>query len=142
MPKISQSFPQPEVWHKHRVFYGETDAMKVVYYANYLTWFEIARNSYIHKQGLSYIEIESRGVFLPVREAHCRYYKPARFDDIIYIRAGIGEWKRASFKFIYEITNESKTKVIATGYTIHPCVNATGKPIAVPDWLKQACICK
>ncbi|WP_456324592.1 acyl-CoA thioesterase [Desulfonauticus submarinus] len=139
MPKLSENFPQPEAWHKHKVFYGETDAMGVVYYANYLKWFEIARNTYISQQGLTYSEIEAKGVFLPVREAHCRYYKPAHFDEIIYIRAAISEWKRASFKFIYEITNYEKSIVLALGYTIHPCVDKKGKPIAVPSWLKQAC---
>ncbi len=135
----STDFPVPEIWHPHRVSYGETDAMGVVYYANYLHWFEIARSAYIRQQGISYAGIEKRGVFLPVTRAECRYHSPARFDDLIYIRAAISSWGRASFSFDYEIISEDKRLVLAAGSTGHACVSHEGKPVRVPDWLRQMC---
>ncbi len=135
----STSFPAPEIWHPHRVSYGETDAMGVVYYANYLHWFEIARSAYIRQQGISYAGIEGKGVFLPVTSAACRYHRPARFDDLVYIRAAISSWGRASFSFDYEVINEDKSIVLAVGQTGHACVNEKGRPVRVPVWLKEMC---
>lgn len=129
----------PETWHPHRVSYGETDAMGVVYYANYLHWFEISRSQYIRDRGISYARIEEQGIYLPVTSAYCRYFRPARFDDLIYIRAGISNWRRASFTFDYEVTCEDKKVVLTAGQTGHACVNTRGKPVKVPDWLRAMC---
>ena len=138
-PKDSSQFPQPETWHKHRVSYGETDAMGVVYYANYLHWFEMARSTFLRERGLSYVQVEEKGIFLPVRKAECRYLAPARFDDLVFVRTGIEKWGRASIVFVYEVINELKTIVLATGKTEHACVNSKGRPIPIPEWLKQIC---
>lgn len=132
-------FPSPEHWLEHRVSYGETDMMNVVYYAEYLHYFERARNEFIRSRGMTYKECENRGLFLPVREASCRYRCPVRYDDLILIRSGILEWSRASLKFIYEIYNEDKSTLLATGFTQHACTNPEGKPIAVPEWVKSLC---
>lgn len=130
------SFPQPESWLPHRVSYGETDGMGVVYYAQYLHFFERSRSLFIRDRGMSYREVEARGFNLPVREARCRYRSPARFDDLIWVRVGISEWSRASMTFVYEIHDESRTRLLATGMTEHACVNPEGRPVRVPDWLK------
>ncbi len=130
-------FPAPESWLPHHVSYGETDAMGILYYAEYLHLFERSRALFIRERGLSYREVEARGVFLPVREAQCRYRSPARFDDLIWVRVGIREWGRASVVFIYEISNENRTRLLATGMTEHACVNGENKPVRVPDWLKD-----
>ena len=133
-----ESFPAPEVWWPHRVSYGETDAMGVVYYANYLHWFEQARSHFIRELGMSYSQIEARGVALPVREAFCRYRSPARFEDLIKIRTGIGNWSRAALTFCYEVYNASNAnKLMTSGYTQHACMGSKGKPVPVPDWLKE-----
>lgn len=123
-------FATPETWLAHRVSYGETDAMKVVYYAEYFHYFERARNEYIRERGMSYAEVEQAGLFLPVREAQCRYRRPAHYDELIWIRTGISEWGRASLRFLYEIWDEDKTHLLVTGMTQQACVNAQGKPVA------------
>ncbi|MDR1776312.1 MAG: acyl-CoA thioesterase [Desulfovibrio sp.] len=132
-------FSVPEVWLPHRVSYGETDTMGVLYYAEYLHLFERARNAYIRERGMSYKEVEKKGVFLPVREAQCRYRAPARYDDLIYVRAGVSEWKRASLRFIYEIWDEGKTRCMAEGMTQHAFVDGAGKPVAIPSWFSERC---
>lgn len=129
--------PQAGIWFTHRVSYGETDTMGVVYYAEYLHIFERARSEYIRTCGMSYAEVEKRGVLLPVREAQCRYRKPAHYDDLLQIHTGISEWSRASLRFVYEVRNEDKTIVLATGMTQHATVNPDGKPVPIPDWLKD-----
>lgn len=131
------AFPTPDVWLAHRVSYGETDTMGLVYYAEYLHFFERSRSEYIRTLGMSYAEVEKRGLLLPVREAQCRYRSPARFDDLIWIHAGISEWGRASLTFTYEIFDEARTRLLVTGMTQHACINPQGRPIPVPGWLRE-----
>ncbi len=132
---MTDAFPKPSCWLTHRVSYGETDAMGVVYYANYLHLFERGRSELIRNLGFSYSVVEERGFFLPVREASCRYLAPARYDDVIHIRTGLAGQSRASLNFVYEITDEKREHVLTRGTTQHAVVNAQGRPVRVPDWL-------
>lgn len=132
---MTDAFPKPSCWLTHRVSYGETDAMGVVYYANYLHLFERGRSELIRNLGFSYSVVEERGIFLPVREASCRYLAPARYDDVIHIRTGLAGQSRASLNFVYEITDEKRDHVLTRGTTQHAVVNAQGRPVRVPDWL-------
>jgi YbgC/YbaW family acyl-CoA thioester hydrolase len=69
-----------------RVRYAETDQMGIVYYANYLVWFEIGRVELLRSLGLAYSQLETdHRLILPVVDAHCRYRAPARYDDEILI---------------------------------------------------------
>ena len=69
-----------------RVIYGDTDQMGVVYYANYLRYFEAARNEFIRAKGLRYRDFEvQHGLLLPVAEAHVSYRTPARYDDLLAV---------------------------------------------------------
>jgi acyl-CoA thioester hydrolase len=126
-----------EVWYQHRVSYGETDTMGVLYYGEYLHIFERGRNAFIRAFGLSYTEVEERGLYLPVREARCRYRSPARYDDLLNLCSVMSGWRRASLVFEYRMFDESRSRLIAEGFTQHACVNRQGKPIAVPDWFRD-----
>ena len=132
---MTKTFPEPSCWLEHRVSYGETDAMGVVYYANYLHLFERGRSELIRRLGFSYAVVEERGIFLPVREATCRYLAPARYDDVIHIRTGLAGQSRASLDFVYEIADADRSRVLTRGTTQHAVVNAQGRPVRVPDWL-------
>jgi acyl-CoA thioester hydrolase len=131
-----KTFPCKESWLPYRVSYGDTDAMGIVYYANYLHLFERSRNEIIRNLGFSYLELEKRGFSLPVRDAQCRYRSPLRYDDLAMVRGGLSEWGRASATFIYEIWNQDKTVLHATGSTQHALVDGSNKPVKVPDWLR------
>ena len=126
-----------EVWLPHYVSYGETDAMGVVYYAEYIHFFERARGAICREAGIGYGKIEEAGFMLPVREVECRYRSPAHYDDRVQIRARIVEWRRASVRFRYEIWNEDRTKLLCEGMTLHAVVNREGRPVAVPEWIKE-----
>ncbi len=134
---MNNEFPTPHSWLSHSVSYGETDAMGVVYYAEYLHFFERSRSLFIRERGMSYAEVEERGIYLPVREASCRYRTPAHYDDQLSIQVGISQWKRASIKFIYDIYKDDRFTLVATGFTEHACVNKDGRPVRVPEWLKE-----
>lgn len=119
-----------------RVRYKDTDTMSVVYYGNYLTYFEVGRVEYLREAGWPMSAVNDR-VHLPVVEAFVRYVKPARLDDLLLVRSRVSERKRASFRFAYEILNEAG-ELVATGHTVHACWNpATARMIPIPDWLKE-----
>src|SRR5215470_8161376 len=119
-----------------RVRYKDTDTMSVVYYGNYLTYFEVGRVEYLRQHGLPMSTVNER-VHMPVVEAHVKYVKPARLDDLLEVTSRVSQRKRASFTFSYEIRNEGG-ELVATGYTRHACWDpATSKMIAMPDWLKE-----
>lgn len=131
------SLSEPEVWMQHRVSYGETDSMGVLYYAEYLHIFERGRSEYIRAFGRSYKQVEQDGLFLPVREARCRYRAPARYDDLLWLRTSATDLRRASLSFSYALYDENRTRLMAEGLTQHACVDATGKPVAVPSWFRE-----
>jgi acyl-CoA thioester hydrolase len=128
----------PEV-ARIRVIYGDTDQMGMVYYANYLRYFEVARNELLRRAGVPYRAFEeSAGLRLPVVEANVRYRRPARYDDELSIHAGVPEVSRASAKFVYSIRRAPDGEELVTGHTVHACVDAGGKLARLPEALRDA----
>lgn len=115
-----------------RVIYADTDAMGVVYHANYIKWFEIGRTELMRDMGIVYAELEREGFYLPLTQLYCHYLAPARYDDCIRIETSINYFRRASIKFDYEIRNETWDKVLLEGYSVHAFTNREGKIIRAP----------
>lgn len=114
-----------------RVIYGDTDQMGVAYYANYLRWFEAGRNEFVRAKGLRYRDFEETfALRLPVVEAQVSYRVPARYDDLITVETSITEVKRASARFAYRIVRGDE--VVATGHTLHACVDLAGRVQRLP----------
>ena len=115
-----------------RVRYAETDMMGVAYHSNYFIWFEIARVHMLDEIGLSYREIERAGYRLPVLEAHARFLQPARFDDVITLKASILEKPgRIRLRIDYEAICDNR--MLCTGYTKHAFVDSQGRPTRAPE---------
>ena len=118
-----------------RVLYGDTDAAGVVYYANYLRYFEKGRTEYMRDLVLTYREIEDQGLVLPVIECYSRYKSPAAYDDLLTIETSLAEFKNVSCRFNYRIyrydSHESRV-LLAKGYTVHASVNRKGKLTRLP----------
>jgi len=87
----------------YRVIYGDTDQMGVVYYANYLRWFEKGRSEWLRQIGLPYGEIEQQGFHFPVAEVSCHYSHPARYDEVVKIETELAELGRATLTFSYRV---------------------------------------
>jgi acyl-CoA thioester hydrolase len=110
--------------------------MHVVYYGNYLTYFEVGRVEYLRQRGMTIAEINTK-LWMPVVEATVRYVRPARLDELLDVRCWVSERRRASFQFEYDIRNEADERV-ATGLTRHACQDpVTGRIIGVPAWLAE-----
>ncbi|MCK4851849.1 MAG: acyl-CoA thioesterase [Candidatus Omnitrophica bacterium] len=120
-----------------RIRYAETDQMGVVYYSNYLVWFEIARTEFFRSKGLDYCRIEQeRKIYLPVTEAYCRYRSPLKYDDVITVTVELTDAGRSRISFGYRVKKGDRTA--ATGYTGHVFVDEKGKPVAVPGFVREA----
>ena len=120
--------------HDIRVIFGDTDQMGVVYYANYLRYFESARGAFWRDCGKTYRDLEAWGVALPVVEAHCHYRRPAHYEDVLEIDITLGELRAASLRFVYQVVRGDT--VIADGNTRHAVIGADGRPRALPDELR------
>ena len=120
-----------------RVRYAETDKMGVVYYANYLVWFEVARADLLRSLGWSYREMEAAGFVLPVIEAHCEYQRPARYDDEIEVRTEGVMLSPVRMKFNYTILRREDQSVAASGHTVHAAVSPEGRPRRLPERVRQ-----
>lgn len=118
-----------------RVRYQETDNMGVVYYANYLTWFEVGRTEYFKSFGVSYRDLETKGIYLMVAAASCQYKSPARYDDVVRIHTWMPEMKNSSLKFAYKLFVGER--VAATGESVHVFTNKQGRPTRIPAEIKN-----
>jgi acyl-CoA thioester hydrolase len=116
----------------YRVIYGDTDKMGVVYYANYLRWFERGRSEFLRAAGVPYGSIEARGIHFPVVEAICRYAKPAHYEDLVLIETRLESVNRASLLFSYRIARQGEDAPLATGSTKHACIDGMGKVLRIP----------
>ena len=115
-----------------RVIYGDTDQMGVVYYANYLRFFEAGRNEFIRAKGLRYRDFEARHrLRLPVVEAGVRYQVPARYDDLVSVETSLSQVRRASASFHYRLVRDDG-ELLATGHTLHACVDLEGRIQRMP----------
>jgi acyl-CoA thioester hydrolase len=136
--------PAPEPvfreWHETllRVRYSETDKMGIVYYANYLIWFEIGRAEFCRARGFSYRDMEEDdNAFLVVAETYCRYKAPAYYDDEIVIRTHITELRRRSLRFGYEVCRVSDGQILAEGETVQVVTGSDGRVRSFPDGYVQ-----
>lgn len=126
--------PMPRITNvtSYRVIYGDTDQMGVVYYANYLRWFEKGRSEFLRQIGLPYSMIEQQGYHFPVVEVSCRYAQSARYDDDIRIETELMEVGRAALSFSYRILRETDGCLLATGMTRHASIDNAGRITRIP----------
>jgi acyl-CoA thioester hydrolase len=120
--------------HEVRVIFGDTDQMGVVYYANYLRYFESSRAAFLRSLGRTHKDLDAWGVALPVIEAQCRYRQPARYEDLLVVDVAVTELRGASMRFGYQVRRDGE--LLADGFTRHAVVAPSGRPRAVPDELR------
>lgn len=123
--------------HTLRVRYGETDPMKYVYYGNYAEYLEVARVELFRTLGISYNEIEKRGIWLPVSEYKIKYLKPAFYDEILEIHTYVRKVPGVKIEFEYEIYNDSKQKITEASTTLFFLDATTNKVSRCPDFLME-----
>ena len=120
-----------------RVIYGDTDSGGVVYYGNYLRFFEAGRTEILRANGSSYRELEEQGYILPVVECHTRYKASARYDDLLIVETSVQDVRNMSCRFNHKIIQADDQRLLTKGYTIHACVDLQGKLTRFPDYFLE-----
>lgn len=120
-----------------RVYYEDTDAGGVVFYANYLKYFERARTELLRSKGYEQDELMvNEGIVFAVRSLVVEYLKPARFNQLLQVSAEIKHTKKASLEFVQHITRDSD--ILVTGEVRIACIDVkTLKPKAIPENLLE-----
>ena len=118
-----------------RVRYAETDQMGVVHHAAYLPWLEVARTEYLRGRGLSYREMEARGIRLPVLSVAVTYHRPALYDDLLDVEARLASATPVRFTFHYAVRRSCDGALLCEGRTEHAAVDPRGRPRRVPPEL-------
>ena len=112
------------------VRYAETDMMGIVHHSRYYPWFEVARTEFIRKSGMSYSEMEKRGVMLPLTETGCKYLQGLRYEDEVVITCKLSRLSAARCEFEYSVYKLPERTLMSKGRTAHGFVETgTFKPV-------------
>ena len=115
-----------------RIYYGDTDAGGVVYYANYLNYFEKSWFEHLATRGLSLAEYAKDGIYFIVKRVEVDYYSSARYGEVIQVQTEVSEVTKASFSFHHRVVSKDTGRVIAEGQNQMVCITTEGKPRKLP----------
>lgn len=116
-----------------KIYYEDTDAGGVVYYANYLRYFERARTEFLESLGIKISELAQRGTKFVVVKTEIDYISPAKLGDILEVETELVELKRVSLVFEYKVLRKDDNKPIVSGRTKLACVDNNLQLIRIPD---------
>ncbi|MFI3285462.1 MAG: thioesterase family protein [Rikenellaceae bacterium] len=120
-----------------RTWYVETDQMGIIHHSNYIRYFEAARCDFMRSLGLSYAEVEARGIMMPILDVASHYVSPLYFDEDITIKVSLYEEPKVRIEFHYEVIN-SKGQVANYGTTTLGFMHSdTRRPTRVPEWFLE-----
>ncbi|WP_139959527.1 acyl-CoA thioesterase [Flavicella sediminum] len=120
-----------------RIRYSETDQMGYAHHGNYAQYFEMGRLELMRTIGVSYKKMEEDGLILPVHSIDTRFFKPAKFDDLVTLKTKLKKTPSVRIEFEYEITNENK-ELITTGNTTLVFFDTTkNRPVKIPQQLLE-----
>ena len=122
---------------KIRVEYHHTDQMGIVHHSNYVKFFEVARTEWLRAVGLTYAEMERRGVMMPIVEVNIKYRQPAYYDEVLSVSVFVDELPMARMVFRYEIRGEDGRDVASGTTTLGFIDSVTRRPQRAPEWLME-----
>ncbi len=122
---------------KIRVYYEDTDFGGVVYYANYLRYMERSRTEYLRERGVDLLEYHKNGFLFAVIEAHLKYHRPAKYNDLLDVQSRITDQTSVTFTFETAIDNESHERLV-TGAVKLACISTDGKARRIPKEVLDA----
>lgn len=146
-----------------RVRYCECDPMGVVHHASYIPWLEMGRTELLRDAGVSYADLEAAGVFLVIVKLECSFKRPAYYDDLVEVRTRVVGGSRVKIRHEYEVVRAEEAagggaaagngqagalgslaqrrtpgELLMTASTLLACVDKTGRPAVMPEWLAPA----
>jgi acyl-CoA thioester hydrolase len=120
---------------KIRVEYHHTDQMGIVHHSNYVKFFEVARTEWLRANGLTYAEMERRGVMMPIVDVAVKYRNPALYDELLSVTAFVDEMPMARMTFRYEVRGEDGRDIASGSTTLGFVDRETRRPQRAPQWL-------
>lgn len=132
-----------------RVRYCECDPMGVAHHAAYIPWLEMGRTELLRDAGVSYADLEAAGVFLVIVKLEASYKRPAYYDDLLEVRTRVVQATRVKIRHEYEVVRVESGATLSSGIarqgiigetlvtaaSLLACVDRSGRPAALPDWL-------
>ncbi len=120
-----------------RVRYSETDQMGVVYHGNYIPYFEIGRVEWLREKGVSYKSLEDSGIALPIVSMTINYKKPARYDDLLYVKTRFKSHSSVKIEFDCQILSEANELLTTAHFILVFVEMKSGRPIVPPEHIKK-----
>jgi len=127
---------RPVVETRFRVRYFETDAMRIVHHAVYLTWFEEGRSAFTRAIGYSYAQMEADGILLAMAEVHARYHLPARYDEEVIVSTRLESLLSRGLTFRYEIRRAGDGTLLVTGDTKLITIDRNGRTMRITEEMR------
>lgn len=127
----------PSFEHQLRVRYAETDQMGVVYHGHFAAYFETARAEFIRSRGLTYRDMETRGILMPVTELNMKFIRPALYDDLLTIRTRVDEVPDKRITLHHEVTNEQGELLVVAQVTLAFLDAATRRSVRAPEFFTE-----
>jgi len=121
-----------------RIYYEDTDCGGVVYYANYLKYFERGRTELLRSLGVSLPGLRDDGVIFVVRRAEAEYFAPCRYDDLVSLDTIVSASTGATVTFSHTIKKEGSDTEAVKGTVVLAAVGADGRPVRLPAVLREA----
>ena len=122
---------------KIRVEYHHTDQMGIVHHSNYVKFFEVARTEWLRAMGVTYAEMERRGVMMPIVDVAVKYRNPAVYDELISVTAFVDALPMARMTFRYEVRGEDGREIASGSTTLGFIDSVTRRPVRAPQWLLE-----
>ena len=122
---------------KIRVEYHHTDQMGIVHHSNYIKFFEVARTEWLRAMGVTYAEMERRGVMMPIVDVAVKYRNPAVYDELISVTAYVDALPMARMTFRYEVRGEDGRDIASGSTTLGFIDSQTRRPVRAPQWLLE-----
>ena len=137
-PKEGGKMTGQDGWHETaiRVRYKDTDRLGVVYYGNYLTFFEIGRAEFMRDLGFPYSKIEADGYSLVVTEAAAKYHDNVGYDAMVTVRTRVSDLRRVRIRFDYEVVSDGR-HLLVSGHTVHACMDSNKKLTRIPPEVRE-----
>ena len=120
-----------------KIYYHDTDAGGVVYYANYLKYLEEARTEYLEQWGKSVSQFIEQGFFFAVRSCNVTYKAPARYGETIEVNASVEKVTGTQIFFNQRIWNKATGQEIVEAHVSLVCLSMDFKPQAIPRTLRE-----
>jgi acyl-CoA thioester hydrolase len=116
-----------------RVRFAETDKFGFAYHGAYFAWFEVGRTEWLRERGMTYVQLMTMDIHLPVVATEAKFLRPVAYDDCLEIKTTLAKATGVRLVFDYELRRETVAEVLTRSRTEHASVNGSGRPRRFPE---------